>query len=84
MQRQLSTPAMPRFPGEGEEEEEEYDDLEAKPGNKAPAVRSSSSSVHLIPLLTLLCFVVLFLCSHVPSASDMSSFGGKAASRKPK
>ncbi|CAM0903051.1 unnamed protein product [Alopecurus aequalis] len=83
MQRQLSTPEMPIFPGEEQEE-----DLEAKPV-KAPAVRSSwaatERSVHLVPLLTVLCFVVLFLCSHAPSPSDMASFGGKAAvSRKPK
>ncbi|CAM0903053.1 unnamed protein product [Alopecurus aequalis] len=77
MQRQLSTPEMPIFPGEEQEA-----DLEAKP-EKAPAVMGRS--IHLIPLLTVLCYVVLFLCSHAPSASDMASFGGKAAgSRKPK
>ncbi|XP_051193206.1 uncharacterized protein [Lolium perenne] len=37
-------------------------------------------SIHLIPLLTFLCFLLLFLCSHIPSASDMSSFGGGASS----
>jgi hypothetical protein len=26
-------------------------------------------SIHLIPLLTFLCFLLLFLCSHIPSAS---------------
>uniref|UniRef100_A0A0A9FPH0 Uncharacterized protein n=1 Tax=Arundo donax TaxID=35708 RepID=A0A0A9FPH0_ARUDO len=59
------------------------DDVEAKP-EKAPAPRSSEKerSVHLIPLLTLLCFLLLFLCSHDPSASDVSSFEGKAGSRK--
>ncbi|KAF0892242.1 hypothetical protein E2562_014827 [Oryza meyeriana var. granulata] len=79
MQRQLSISAMPRlYP-----EEEDGDDLEAKP-EKAPAVRSSAKerSVHLIPLLTVLCFVLLFLFSHDPSASDMSSFEGKARNRK--
>ncbi|KAF7003511.1 hypothetical protein CFC21_018812 [Triticum aestivum] len=72
MQRPVSSPSLPAFEDEGE-------DLEAKP-EKAPAVRS----VHLVPLIVLLCFVVLFICSHVPSPSDMSSFGGKAGGRKPK
>jgi hypothetical protein len=26
-------------------------------------------SIHLIPLLTFLCFLLLFLCSHIPSAA---------------
>jgi hypothetical protein len=66
MQRQMSTPEMPIFP----REEEEEDDLEAKP-EKAPVVLRSSSerSIHLIPVLTVLCFVVLFICSHAPSSS---------------
>jgi hypothetical protein len=64
MQRQMSTPEMPIFP-----REEEEDDPEAKP-EKAPVVRSSSErSIHLIPVLTVLCFVLLFLCSHAPSPS---------------
>ncbi|KAL5214325.1 hypothetical protein ABZP36_003477 [Zizania latifolia] len=81
MQRQLSITAIPRLLPE-----EDADDLEAKP-EKAPAVRPSSAkerSVHLIPLLTVLCFVLLFLFSHDPSASDMSSFGGKVGNPKPR
>ncbi|VAH36259.1 uncharacterized protein LOC125534010 [Triticum urartu] len=79
MQRPVSSPSLPAFEDEGE-------DLEAKP-EKAPAVRpyaATERSVHLVPLIVLLCFVVLFICSHVPSPSDMSSFGGKAGGRKPK
>ncbi|XBJ04305.1 hypothetical protein VPH35_023259 [Triticum aestivum] len=77
----VSTPSFPVFA-----DEEEREDLEAKP-EKAPAVRPSAAterSVHLVPLIVVLCFVVLFLCSHVPSPSDMSSFRGKAGGRKPK
>ncbi|KAJ1280415.1 hypothetical protein BS78_04G230800 [Paspalum vaginatum] len=33
-------------------------------------------TIHLIPLLTFLCFLLLFLCSHDPTPSDMSSFAG--------
>ncbi|CAN6236107.1 unnamed protein product [Urochloa humidicola] len=83
MQRQLSVSAMPKLlpeeAGGGNE-----DDVEAKP-EKAPAPRSSGKerSVHLIPLIIVLCFILLFLCSHDPSPSDMSSFG-KAGSQNTK
>uniref|UniRef100_A0A0E0K3X1 Uncharacterized protein n=1 Tax=Oryza punctata TaxID=4537 RepID=A0A0E0K3X1_ORYPU len=33
-------------------------------------------TIHLIPLLTFLCFLLLFLFSHDPSSADMSSFSG--------
>ncbi|KAF7010898.1 hypothetical protein CFC21_025260 [Triticum aestivum] len=79
MQRPVSTPSFPVFA-----DEEGAEDLEAKP-EKAPAVRPSAAterSVHLVPLIVVLCFVVVLLCSHVPSPSDMSSFGGNAGGRK--
>ncbi|XP_066345042.1 uncharacterized protein [Miscanthus floridulus] len=82
MQRQLSIPSMPKLlPEEGALGDD--DDVEAKP-EKAPALRSSGKerSVHLIPLIVVLCFLLLFLCSHDPSPSDMSSFGKKAGSAK--
>uniref|UniRef100_A0A0D9W8V5 Uncharacterized protein n=1 Tax=Leersia perrieri TaxID=77586 RepID=A0A0D9W8V5_9ORYZ len=75
MQRQLSISAMPRLLPE----EDDGDDLEAKP-EKAPSAKERS--VHLIPLLTVLCFLLLFLFSHDPSASEMSGFGGKVGNRK--
>ncbi|EMS45130.1 hypothetical protein TRIUR3_04742 [Triticum urartu] len=40
---------------------------EAK-ADKAPGGRPERS-IHLIPLLTFLCFLLLFLCSHAPSSS---------------
>ncbi|KAJ1272561.1 hypothetical protein BS78_06G211800 [Paspalum vaginatum] len=78
MQRQLSISAMPKLLPE---EASDGDDLEAKP-EKAPAPRSAGKerSVHLIPLIIVLCFLLLFLCSHDPSPSDMSGFGKKAGS----
>jgi hypothetical protein len=56
---------MPEEAGGGDE-----DDVEAKP-EKAPAPRSSGMdrSVHFIPLVIVLCFILLFLCSHDPSPS---------------
>ncbi|TKW41035.1 hypothetical protein SEVIR_1G287400v4 [Setaria viridis] len=47
--------------------------------SKADRARSAmreERAIHLIPLLTFVCFLLLFLCSHDPSASDMSSFAG--------
>ncbi|XP_072963778.1 uncharacterized protein [Typha angustifolia] len=41
-------------------------------------IRSSlraDRSIHLIPLLTILCFLVLYLLSHDPSPNDLASFG---------
>ncbi|KAL6838898.1 hypothetical protein ACP4OV_031334 [Aristida adscensionis] len=85
MQRQLSLSAMPKLlAAEDCAGAVDDDDVEAKP-EKAPPPRSAAARerfVHLIPLLTALCFLLLFLCSHEPSPSDMSSFGGKAGGRK--
>ncbi|OMO93327.1 hypothetical protein COLO4_16960 [Corchorus olitorius] len=32
--------------------------------------------IHLIPVLTLLCFLILYLSSHSPSQSDLAQFNG--------
>uniref|UniRef100_A0A1J3GLM9 Uncharacterized protein n=1 Tax=Noccaea caerulescens TaxID=107243 RepID=A0A1J3GLM9_NOCCA len=32
--------------------------------------------VHFIPVLTLICFVILYLSSHTPSQSDLAQFNG--------
>ncbi|XVF52317.1 hypothetical protein PTKIN_Ptkin05aG0009000 [Pterospermum kingtungense] len=32
--------------------------------------------IHLIPVLTLLCFLILYLTSHSPSQSDLAHFNG--------
>ncbi|TVT99968.1 hypothetical protein EJB05_19604 [Eragrostis curvula] len=42
-------------------------------------------AIHLIPLLTFICFLLLYLCSHDPSTSGASSLGGgegEAANRR--
>ncbi|XVF52021.1 hypothetical protein PTKIN_Ptkin04bG0232000 [Pterospermum kingtungense] len=38
--------------------------------------------IHLIPVLTLLCFLVLYLASHSPSQSDLAPFNGFKHSSK--
>ncbi|EPS65138.1 hypothetical protein M569_09647 [Genlisea aurea] len=40
-----------------------------KPRNDSPEIY-----IHLIPLLTLLCFLLLFLSSHKPSEKDLAEF----------
>ncbi|CAH8300068.1 unnamed protein product [Eruca vesicaria subsp. sativa] len=32
--------------------------------------------VHFIPVLTLICFIILYLTSHAPSQSDLAQFNG--------
>ncbi|KAF2914964.1 hypothetical protein DAI22_10g203900 [Oryza sativa Japonica Group] len=49
----------------GEEEEEE--EKAGKAGRAAP-----DRSIHIIPVLTLLCFLVLFLLSHDPASSSLA------------
>ncbi|CAN6305758.1 unnamed protein product [Urochloa humidicola] len=44
------------------------DEKEAKAVARAPAA-ALDRSIHLVPVLTLLCFLVLFLLSHDPSAA---------------
>ncbi|PKA53254.1 hypothetical protein AXF42_Ash009984 [Apostasia shenzhenica] len=36
-------------------------------------------SIHLIPVLTLVCFLILYLCSHDPSPNDLASAVGFSA-----
>ncbi|CAN7019474.1 unnamed protein product [Brassica oleracea var. botrytis] len=38
--------------------------------------------VHFIPVLTLICFVILYLSSHAPSQSDLAQFNGFMRSSK--
>ncbi|KAL7595182.1 hypothetical protein Lser_V15G27535 [Lactuca serriola] len=43
---------------------------------KSILISSSTRLVHLIPLLTFLCFLVLYLSSHDPSRKDLTPFSG--------
>ncbi|URD98133.1 hypothetical protein MUK42_30504 [Musa troglodytarum] len=38
-------------------------------------------SIHLIPILTILCLLVLFLFSHDPSPADLEAFGASGIRR---
>lgn len=46
---------------------------------KSILVSSPTKLVHLIPLLTFLCFLVLYLSSHDPSRTDLAQFSGFTA-----
>lgn len=50
-----------------------------KPYQQKSTLVSSSRLVHLIPLLTFLCFLVLYLSSHDPSRRDLAPFSGFTA-----
>ncbi|XP_076896336.1 uncharacterized protein LOC143549290 [Bidens hawaiensis] len=41
-------------------------------------VSSSTRLVHLIPVLTFVCFLILYLSSHDPSRTDLAQFSGFA------
>ncbi|CAN6547105.1 unnamed protein product [Malus baccata var. baccata] len=42
----------------------------------SPPPIAPHKSIHVIPVLTLLCFLILFLFSHIPSQSDLAQFNG--------
>ncbi|MFS8004066.1 hypothetical protein Hanom_Chr13g01221301 [Helianthus anomalus] len=41
-------------------------------------ISSSTRLVHLIPVLTFICFLILYLSSHDPSRTDLAQFSGIA------
>ncbi|TYI34369.1 hypothetical protein ES332_A03G004200v1 [Gossypium tomentosum] len=47
-----------------------------------PSSPKSEKLIHLIPILTLLCFLILYLNSHSPSQSDLAAFNGFKHSSK--
>ncbi|KAB1216097.1 hypothetical protein CJ030_MR2G027160 [Morella rubra] len=66
-----------------EEPKHKDDDSASEEERKATRRRRSLSPppkpekfVHVIPVVTLLCFLILYLCSHSPSQSDLAPFNG--------
>ncbi|KAK4416951.1 hypothetical protein Salat_2520600 [Sesamum alatum] len=53
------------------EEEELKKMMRLKPRTATP-----QTYIHLIPMLTLLCFLILYLSSHDPSPNDLAQFNG--------
>ncbi|XP_004512498.1 uncharacterized protein [Cicer arietinum] len=47
-----------------------------KPHRLSSSPPTPHKFIHLIPILTLLCFFVLYLFSHTPSPSDLNHFTG--------
>ncbi|KAF8101717.1 hypothetical protein N665_0201s0041 [Sinapis alba] len=60
----------------------DYDDHELKDFKPRRLTLQSSTHqnrekfVHFIPVLTLICFIILYLSSHAPSQSDLAQFNG--------
>jgi hypothetical protein len=81
MHRQLSLSASPKQQqppdGSGDaaqtmavaEDESSASHSHSKPSRGWSATARDERAIHLIPLLTFLCFLLLFLCSHDPSAA---------------
>ncbi|KAJ4958434.1 hypothetical protein NE237_025545 [Protea cynaroides] len=46
------------------------------------AISRPEKSIHLIPILTLFCLFVLYLCSYAPSQKDLAHFKGIRQSSK--
>ncbi|KAL3834937.1 hypothetical protein ACJIZ3_009673 [Penstemon smallii] len=59
---------------EPEEKEQVKKLLKLKP--KLVLTNSHETYIHLIPILTLLCFLILYLSSHNPSQNDLAQFNG--------
>ncbi|KAK9120517.1 hypothetical protein Syun_018134 [Stephania yunnanensis] len=56
--------------------DEEEDKLEKQTTMNS---RSAEKSIHLIPILTIACILVLYLCSHVPSQKELAQLNGSKA-----
>ncbi|KAI3453375.1 hypothetical protein Pfo_010038 [Paulownia fortunei] len=67
----ISTHSGLLYGEECKEEEELKKLMRLKPKTTTP-----ESYIHLIPMLTLLCFLILYLSSHDPSQSDLAQFNG--------
>ncbi|GKV25997.1 hypothetical protein SLEP1_g35363 [Rubroshorea leprosula] len=48
-----------------------------------PSTSTLENFIHLIPILTLLCFLILYLSAHAPSQSDLAHFAQFKRSSKP-
>lgn len=42
----------------------------------SPSPPRQEKFVHAIPILTIICFLILYICSHSPSQSDLAQFHG--------
>ncbi|XP_022967347.1 uncharacterized protein LOC111466893 isoform X2 [Cucurbita maxima] len=40
----------------------------------SPSPPRQENLVHAIPILTIICFLILYICSHTPSQSDLAQF----------
>ncbi|XP_057775592.1 uncharacterized protein LOC130994567 [Salvia miltiorrhiza] len=71
LQSQSASSSASSSVGCGEECRQEEELKKLKPKSAMP-----HSYIHLIPLLTLLCFLILYLSSHNPSLNDLAEFNG--------
>ncbi|XP_062028000.1 uncharacterized protein LOC133743935 [Rosa rugosa] len=64
----------------------DFDDNKATKPHRlsSPPPTTPDKVIHLIPILTVLCFLILFLFSHTPSQSDLAQFNGFTRLSAPK
>jgi len=87
MQRlSLGSPAgrPSRVSAAGEEEDAGAADEKAAKAVARGAPAAPDRTIHLVPVLTLLCFLVLFLLSHDPSAAALTGTSPSARRRAPR
>jgi len=68
----------------GEEEDAGAADEKAAKAVARGAPAAPDRTIHLVPVLTLLCFLVLFLLSHDPSAAALTGTSPSARRRAPR
>ncbi|KMZ66485.1 hypothetical protein ZOSMA_29G01480 [Zostera marina] len=61
---------------EGEGRGDEEDDEKSSKPDRPFRYNTTEKSIHFIPLLTLLCFFVLYMFSHNPSPNDLAGIEG--------
>ncbi|XP_059655103.1 uncharacterized protein LOC132302271 isoform X2 [Cornus florida] len=54
----------------------EEDNNKSQKAHKSPSRSESYKFIHLIPILTVICFLILYLSSHNPSQNDLAQFNG--------
>lgn len=76
----LSSSPPPSSSASSPADYDDHDDLKDVKLRRLSSLQSPyqkrENLVHVIPVLTLICFVILYLSSHDPSQSDLAQFDG--------
>ncbi|RID67035.1 hypothetical protein BRARA_D02141 [Brassica rapa] len=78
----LSSPPPPSSSSSSAADYDDHDLKDVKLRRLSSPHQKRENLVHFIPVLTLICFVILYLSSHAPSQSDLAQFNGFMRSSK--